>query len=116
MRRAYEPIPWLASPANAPRVLNTTSLGIGGGISLFSPIPGSGVGRLRLQVGSNPTPTGGVQLSFGVAPPNLFFTCSEGLGTLIVTNNATTLITINWTAQPPPKSVQFIYYEWTVSQ
>lgn len=115
MRRAYEPIPWLATP-NPPRVSATTGLGTRGGAGISSPIPGSGVGHVNIYTGTNPAVGGSVTLAFATAPPTLFVSGSEGLGPLVVTGQGTTAVTITWPLQPQRSTRQSIHYEWAVSQ
>lgn len=114
MRNAYEPIPWLATPANPPGVSAAVGLGTGGGAGVFTP-DGSGFGVIELQMGSNPSAGGHVDLKFAQAPPTLFFSGSEGLGNLTVTNQGTTTVTVTWDGTPRLGSKQRIQYEWSVS-
>lgn len=116
MRQYGEVPPWLSTAA-APAVSATTGLGTGGGAGVQTK-DGQGFGAVEIIVGSNPSVGGSVALVFPQQPPVLFFSATDGFGTLSATNNdgAHTTITLNWTAQLQPGSRQSIQYEWSVSK
>lgn len=116
MRRAYEPIPWLAA-ANTPAVSATSGLGTGGGAAVQTPDSG-GFGDIFLYAGPGATPTGSVSLTFPSTPPALFLSAEQTFGP-ITQATVGNVVTISWTAFAP-KSIgggktYFIHYEWATS-
>lgn len=109
MRQYGEQPPWLAA-TNTPAVSAVTGLGTGGGAGVQTPDSG-GFGDVPIQVGSNPSAGGSVDLTFPSTPPTLFISCSEGL---VSVSQATVgnVVTITWTGTPRLKSLQNIHYEW----
>jgi hypothetical protein len=98
-------------------VLSTSGLGTGGGAGVNAQAGNSGYGSVEVVTGSNPSASGNFQLSFGTAPPTLFFSGPEAFGTLAISNNPSTDITVAWTGATllPNKRYRF-NYEWAVSK
>jgi len=102
--------------ANPPGIASATGLGVGGGASVFAP-SGSGSFDVILQLGAAPAATGSVVLKFGTAPPTLFVGAHDGFGTVTVSGQGTTTVTLSWTgAKLPANGRESIHCEWSTSK
>lgn len=116
MRKAYEPIPWLAA-LNTPAISAATGLGTGGGAGVQTS-DSSGFGDVFIYIGPGFTANGTIALTFPSAPPTLFISGDAAFGTL---SQATVgnVVTISWTAAsfPSPGRAKrhLIHYEWSLS-
>ena len=101
---------------NPPGIASATGLGAGGGASVFAPL-GSGSFDVLLQLGAAPASSGSVILKFASAPPTLFVGAHDGFGTVTVSGQGTTTVTLSWTgARLPAGGHETIHCEWSVSK
>ena len=101
---------------NPPAVASATGLGAGGGASVFAPI-GSGSFDVQLQIGAAPLAAGSVVLKFPSNPPTLFVAAHDKFGTLSVSGQGTTTVTVSWSgAALPANGHESIHCEWSTSK
>lgn len=116
--RQYGEVPPVLSTIPAPTLSAVTGLGTGGGAGVFAP-GNSGYGYIDVMAGADATTGGSLVMNFagGVAPPTLFLSAPATFGTLTITNNATTAITVAWSGKPSSANPKHrITYEWAVSK
>lgn len=113
MRSAYE-MPPVRSFGTPPNVASATGLGTGGSAGLALDGFGSGWGSVEVRTGVTPAASGNVVLDFGTAPPTLFVSGDEELGTLTVTGQTTTTVTVSFAgATMRPVTRYRLNFEWS---
>ena len=114
MRKAYEPVPWLA-PVNPPIVSATTGLGTGGGAGI-AVSDDNGFGDINIQIGTVYSSSGSVALTFPNTPPTLFVSAEQSFGT-VSQNTVSEVVTISWTGATFAAigKIHTIHFEWATS-
>lgn len=108
--RQYGAIPAPNAADNTPKVSAVTGLGTGGGAGVQTPDSGN-FGQVDINVGSNPSVGGSVDLTFPSTPPTLFIAGSQDLGA-VSQSTLVNVVTISWAGQPQKLTKQTIHYEW----
>ena len=101
--------PGVLAAANPPAVSAATGLGTGGGASVRVDDPSEGA--IVLRAGLDATTGGSVTLKFASAPPTLFIAGHDGFGTVSVSGQGTTTVTVNWTGKLAAGEHR-LAYEW----
>lgn len=110
MRAAGEARQSLAAVA-APAVSAATGLGTGGGAAVQAEDDPTDA-RVRVIAGPNAAIGGSVTLKFAAAPPTLAVMGSDRFGTISVTGQGTTSVTISWTAKLA-QGEHTLAFEWS---